>query len=43
LEVSDAGVSARIERFDYDAGRASVEVVVAGLPAEFAEKLLVAA
>ncbi len=43
LEESDAGMSARIERFDYDAEIASREVAAAGLPAEFAEKLLVAA
>ena len=38
-----AGVSARIERFEYDAELASREVAAAGLPGEFAEKLLVAA
>ncbi len=43
LEELDAGIAARIERFDYDADRASHEVAAAGLPAEFAEKLLSAA
>ena len=43
LEAGDAGVGARIERFDYDADFASREVAAAGLPSEFAEKLLVAA
>jgi putative phosphoesterase len=43
LEGNDTGVSARIERFNYDADLASKEVRAAGLPAEFAEKLLVAA
>ncbi len=40
LEELDAGIAARIERFDYDADHASHEVAAAGLPAEFAEKLL---
>ena len=40
LEELDAGIAARIERFDYDADLASHEVAAAGLPAEFAEKLL---
>jgi putative phosphoesterase len=43
LEETDAGIAPRIERFDYDAELASREVAAAGLPAEFAEKLLVAA
>ncbi|HZO05852.1 MAG TPA: metallophosphoesterase family protein, partial [Solirubrobacterales bacterium] len=43
LEAADGGVEARIERFAYDAELASREVAAAGLPAEFAEKLLVAA
>ncbi len=43
LEGIDTGVSARIERFDYDAEFASKELSAAGLPNEFAEKLLVAA
>jgi putative phosphoesterase len=43
LEAAGDGVAARIERFDYDAALASREVAAAGLPAEFAEKLLVAA
>jgi putative phosphoesterase len=42
LETSGVGVAARIERFDYDAKYASCEVAAAGLPVEFAEKLLVA-
>ena len=43
LEGTEAGVVAHIERFDYDAELASREVSAAGLPGEFAEKLLVAA
>lgn len=43
LEGAADAVSARIERFDYNAELASREVSAAGLPAEFAEKLLVAA
>lgn len=43
LEEDGEGVAARIERFDYDAGFASREVAAAGLPGEFAEKLLIAA
>ncbi|HWC07831.1 MAG TPA: metallophosphoesterase family protein [Solirubrobacterales bacterium] len=43
LEAGESGVAARIERFDYDAELASREVAAAGLPAEFAEKLLSAA
>ncbi|HEY7255272.1 MAG TPA: metallophosphoesterase family protein [Solirubrobacterales bacterium] len=43
LEEGDTGVIARIERFEYDAELASREVAAAGLPGEFAEKLLVAA
>jgi putative phosphoesterase len=43
LEETEAGVAARIERFEYDAEYASREVVAAGLPGEFGEKLLVAA
>lgn len=37
------GLDARIERFEYDAELASREVEAAGLPGEFAQKLLVAA
>ena len=36
-------VEARIERFEYDAEYASSQVAAAGLPSEYAEKLLVAA
>jgi putative phosphoesterase len=43
LEATQAGVEARTERFDYDAELASREVAAAGLPSEFAEKLLIAA
>jgi putative phosphoesterase len=43
LEESEGGVATRIERFDYDAAYASREVAAAGLPPEFAEKLLIAA
>jgi putative phosphoesterase len=43
LEGTEAGVVADIERFEYDAELASREVAAAGLPGEFAEKLLVAA
>jgi putative phosphoesterase len=43
LEGTEAGVVADIERFEYDAELASREVSAAGLPGEFAEKLLVAA
>lgn len=43
LEAASDGVEARIERFDYDAELASREVAAAGLPSEFAKKLLIAA
>jgi putative phosphoesterase len=43
LTVTEVGVEARIERFDYDAELASREVAAAGLPEEFAKKLLIAA
>jgi putative phosphoesterase len=43
LAATQAGVEARIERFDYDAELASRQVAAAGLPSEFAEKLLIAA
>ena len=42
LEATDGGVQARIERCEYDAAGAAREVAAAGLPAEFAEKLLTA-
>jgi putative phosphoesterase len=43
--LEDAGdrVDARIERVEYDAGAVAREVAASGLPAEYAEKLLVAA
>jgi len=40
LEDSDAGVSAKVERFTYDADFASRELISAGLPTEFGETLL---
>jgi putative phosphoesterase len=44
LELDEAGaVAARIERVAYDADAVAREVAAAGLPAEYAEKLLVAA
>jgi putative phosphoesterase len=43
LEADDAGLRARIERVDYDAGAVAREVAAAGLPAEFADKLVLAA
>ncbi|MGH2938348.1 MAG: metallophosphoesterase family protein [Solirubrobacterales bacterium] len=43
LTATEEGVEARIERFDYDAELASREVAAAGLPEEFAKKLLIAA
>jgi putative phosphoesterase len=43
LDESDGHVEARIERFEYDAEYASGQVAAAGLPSEYAEKLLVAA
>jgi putative phosphoesterase len=43
LEATEAGVEGRLERFEYDAELASREVAAAGLPGEFAEKLLIAA
>ena len=44
LDLDDAGqVRARIERVAYDAAAVAGEVAAAGLPAEYAEKLLVAA
>lgn len=43
LELVGGRVAARIERFDYDAGSVAREVEAAGLPAEFAAKLVAAA
>jgi predicted phosphodiesterase len=43
LESAGEGVTARIERFDYDAAYAAGQVAESGLPGEYAEKLLVAA
>jgi putative phosphoesterase len=43
LEPSDAGVEATIERVAYDAESVAREVAAAGLPEEYAEKLLAAA
>ena len=43
LEADGEGVSARIERVAYDAAAVAREVAAAGLPAEFADKLVLAA
>ena len=44
LDLDETGaVRARIERVPYDAEAVAREVAAAGLPAEFADKLLVAA
>ena len=43
LEADADRVAARIERVDYDAGGVAREVAAAGLPAEFADKLVLAA
>ena len=43
LEDAGARVDARIERMEYDADAVAREVAASGLPAEYAEKLLVAA
>jgi diadenosine tetraphosphatase ApaH/serine/threonine PP2A family protein phosphatase len=43
LEAAADRVAARIERVDYDAGAVAREVAAAGLPAEFADKLVLAA
>jgi putative phosphoesterase len=43
LEPDGAGVTVRIERFAYDAGAVARAVVAAGLPTEYADKLLAAA
>jgi putative phosphoesterase len=43
LEAEDDVVRVRIERVEYDAAAVAREVAAAGLPSEFAEKLLIAA
>jgi putative phosphoesterase len=43
LEIDAEGVGARIERFTYDAEGVGREVAAAGLPAEYGEKLVLAA
>jgi putative phosphoesterase len=43
LEPDGDRVAARIERFDYDADAVAREVAAAGLPTEYADKLLAAA
>ena len=43
LEAADDGVRVRIERVEYDAAAVAGEVAAAGLPSEFADKLLSAA
>lgn len=43
LRGSDDGVEVTIERVEYDADRVATEVRAAGLPGEFADKLLTAA
>ena len=43
IEPSNEGVQARIERFEYDVDYVADEVAKSGLPAEYGEKLLVAA
>ncbi len=43
LEADGTEVSARIERFDYDVDYVAREVAAAGLPVEYADKLLQAA
>ena len=43
LEADGGGVRAHIERVEYDTGAVAREVVTAGLPVEFADKLVVAA
>jgi putative phosphoesterase len=42
LRAADGGVDVSIERVDYDADGVAAEVRVAGLPGEFADKLLTA-
>jgi putative phosphoesterase len=43
LEAEGSGVRVRIERVEYDAGAVAREVAAAGLPSEFADKLVLAA
>ncbi len=43
LETTDAGVAVTIERVAYDAPAVAREVAAAGLPSEFADKLVIAA
>jgi putative phosphoesterase len=43
LEPDGDGVAARIERFDYDAEAVARQVSAAGLPGEYADKLVLAA
>ncbi len=43
LKVEDGGVRARIERVTYDVEAVAREVTAAGLPTEYADKLLAAA
>jgi putative phosphoesterase len=43
LEAADDGVAVTIERVEYDAAAVAREVAQAGLPAEFADKLVIAA
>jgi putative phosphoesterase len=43
LDAADDGVRVRIERVEYDAAAVAREVAAAGLPSEFADKLLIAA
>jgi hypothetical protein len=43
LEADGDRVRARIERVEYDAGAVARELAAAGLPAEFADKLVLAA
>ncbi len=43
LEAGASGIRVRIERVEYDAAAVAQEVAAAGLPQEYAEKLLIAA
>jgi predicted phosphodiesterase len=43
LEAEDGGIRVHIERVEYDAAGVAREVAAAGLPSEFADKLLIAA
>jgi putative phosphoesterase len=43
LEADGSGIRVRIERVEYDAAAVAEEVAAAGLPQEYAEKLLIAA